>query len=392
MRCFAIGLYLLALACAPRLPDAADCRGEVLVASTASELEQRLAEATPGDCVVARGGSYAGHFVVQAGVQLVGERAAEVLLHERIAETSVLALAGTNSQAIGVTVQQSSGHGVTITAPGVRVAQLEISDCSLAALSIRCEDAGCFTDTGPIQLNEVRASRSGVGLWIGAGQVQVTSSHFVANTQQSLTGGVGVYVVNGASLTLQDTAIDDNRLGLVADGEETRVLLQDCSVAGNSERGVWGQGLRGDVQQRTSLQIEGSGSHLRGNGLCGVCALDSTGIALRDVSITDTVAVPVLIDDSQTTQIGDGISLLGATADVLVDAVTLDNNARAQALIDSAGANIVFTAHNEVLAGPGQYKVVVQNSTTVVEVPAGDLSTADELAVSAQSLQLPAFE
>ena len=94
-----------------------------------------------------------------------------------------------------------------------------------------------------------------------------------------------------------------------------------------------------------------------------------------------------VLPNGMNAEIGDGLLLLSSSG-VSVEAMELSGNARAQAIVDAAGANVVFGA-NSVDATGGQWEVVVQGGGMPVTVPAGDLSVAPLLAVPGETIVVP---
>jgi len=87
--------------------------------------------------------------------------------------------------------------------------------------------------------------------------------------------------------------------------------------------------------------------------------------------------------------VGDGVGLFGNTGDLRIDGASLEANQRSQALVDSAGAGVIFASNVSVTAGGG-LGLVVQRTTQMVDAmnvtrPAAGM----ELSVSAPTLGVP---
>ena len=79
--------------------------------------------------------------------------------------------------------------------------------------------------------------------------------------------------------------------------------------------------------------------------------------------------------------IGDGVGMFDATGDAKLDGVSIENNERSQGVIDQGAAGIIIIG-GKVEALGDQLKLVVQNTTEMVQAPSDYLSTGVTLAVS----------
>jgi hypothetical protein len=229
---------------------------------------------------------------------------------------------------------------------------------------------------------EIRRARAGV-VALGA-NVLLKDSVVSDATTTGLAGGGASYVANGGILTLEGSEVADSDFGLVADGAGTELHLRSTMVRDCGSAGVWTQGLRGTAAQ-PALTL-GETTAIAGHAGVGVVLLDSAGASIADASIRDTTLRTTVIG-GMNVEIGDGLLLLGAS-EVSVEASQLSGNARAQAIVDDAGANVVFGA-NTVDDTGGQWKVVVQNGGIPATVPAADLSVAPLLAVPGDPIVVP---
>jgi hypothetical protein len=372
-------LVLVAAACQPALPDDVDCSGRVLVADSDDSLTRSLVEAGAGDCVVLRSGSYSGDRSVPAGVVLTGERDGDVRIAGEQAPAA-LRLDHEDATAAHLAVREGSGLGLWITAPGVVVQGVQVTGFDGGAVGIRCQDAGCAGSSGWIQIEDSTLSSSRYGLGLAAGQVRLRDTRSLQHRSTGLSGGLGLFVTGSSSLDLVGGEIRDCDLGAVIDGGGARATLQDVHVTGNSDRGVWAQGLRGSTDE-AALHILGAQTRIENNGYVGVGLHDSQDVRLEAARIAATTLKPVPVELGTVQDIGDGLAVLAGSARVVVDGTTLDSNGRSQMLVDHGGDGIAIRATSAVSAGQGQYLVVVQNTTASVEVPAGLLSPVSDLPV-----------
>jgi hypothetical protein len=148
---------------------------------------------------------------------------------------------------------------------------------------------------------------------------------------------------------------------------------------------VWAQ-LLGGSAGAPSLTIENTA--ITGHAGVGVALLESSGVSIANGSITGTSRRSTVFPDGTNGEIGDGLLVLAGSAEISVESIALRDNARAQAIVDDAGANVVFGA-NSVDATNGEWEVVVQNGGATVTVPAQDLSAAPVLRVPLSEVLVP---
>ncbi len=365
-------LLPLAAACGgPAVPAAVTCDGDVHAASDDATLSAALAAAVRGDCVVLAAGSYAGPITVAtAGLTITAEEGAAP---EITSASDGLRLDGQEVRAHGLTVRGAGRHGVVIRGAGSSLTGSSIRASGEAGLMIKCEDSGCMQGgTGLIGAEDVEISGGSYGVFVSGSDASLIRTVITDSASDMLGGGTGVYAVAGAALTLESARIAGNTYGLIADGASTRVLAVDTVVEGNADLGIWGQGLRGSASL-PALELRGAGGRVVGNGVTGVGLFDSTGALVQGGEISGTLEKEVLIDLARRVRIGDGLAVLASSGEVQVASTRIADNARAQAVVDAAGAGVRFEASNAVSGG--QHRVVVQNSAQAVVVPAGDQTT-----------------
>jgi hypothetical protein len=83
--------------------------------------------------------------------------------------------------------------------------------------------------------------------------------------------------------------------------------------------------------------------------------------------------------------IGDGIGLFGGSGDVRIENASLARNARTAGLIDTGSGVIIFVGGK---VETSSLKVVVQNTTSMVQIDPSLVSMSAPLGVSAPQLPL----
>jgi hypothetical protein len=366
-------IIVAAVACSePELPEGVQC-ADVVRVETDAELASALSSAT--DCIVLAEGSYSGPIALPPNLKLVGEASASVEISGGL---PAVITANDGGAIHNVAVASAPAQGILIDAIDFTLDRTQIFDAAEAAVGIRCEDPGCLRGMITLADLEIRRARAGI-VALGA-NVQVNDSVISDVSTMALSGGGAIYVANGGVLTIDGGDISASDYGAVADGAGTELhligaLVHDCGAAG-----VWAQGLRG----APSLTIRET-TVVDGNAGVGVLALDSSGVSIEGSSITGT-SLRATVIGGMNVDIGDGLLLVSSSAEVSVDGSILMDNARAQAIVDSAGANVAFGANT--VAG-GQWEVVVQNGGIPVTVPSEDLSSAPLLPVLGEPIAVP---
>jgi len=377
MRSALIGLA--AIACGgPNLPVGVECGGVNEVGPNAG-LVTAQSSAVEGDCILLSGGSYNGPIVLPAGVRLVGEADAVVQISGGIPAV----IRGAEGGGIhNLTILSGPAQGILIEAIEFTVDRTQVFDIVESAVGIRCEDPGCLR--GRITLDGLEIRRARDGLVVLGADVLVKDSVVSDASTTGLAGGGAIYVANGGIVTLEGTEVADSDYGVVADGAGTELHLVRTTVRDCAAAGVWTQGLSGTAAQ-PALTL-GETTSITGHAGVGVLMLDSAGASIADSTIEGTTLRTTVLG-GMNVEIGDGLLLVSAS-EVSVQASVLSGNARAQAIVDAAGAAVVFGS-NTVDATGGQWKVVVQNGGIPATVPAADLSSAPLLAVPGDPIVVP---
>ncbi len=350
-------------------------------------LAQALAAATSGTCVVAQTGKYQQALSVPQGVTLVGESMGAVELAGGSDTVPVVTLAP-NAVLAGVKVTASAaGFGVSGGGKGQRLFQVSVTGGKKAGVIFWCEE-DCRTDEFS-ELTDTTITGAAVGLMTSGVRVRLKNGAVSKSSGAGLASGYGVVASAGAVLEVEGTTVEQNEsLGVLIDGASaTEATLTNVSVKENKGRGLWAQGLTGTMAAPRLRLVNAT---LERNVLAGFGARSSTGIVVTGGRITGTVTGASTGEaPGQVVMVGDGLGLFGGTGDLRVDGVSLEANQRTQALVDSAGAGVVFAPNVTVTAGSAQ-GLVVQRTTPVVEGmnvtrPAAGM----ELSVSAPTIGVP---
>lgn len=329
----------------------------ILVAS--AKLSDTLSSARAGDCVVAAEGTYAGSFVLPQDVSLAaGEGAAVVLQGDGSAGPVLRVVGGPRSSVRNVRIASSGGTGIAIEPGPAALVGVTIGGAAKDALSATCTGADC--GERPVTVEDCDLSASRTGLVASGAVVQMTRGRVADMSGPGLADGTGVVATGGAQLTLQGVTVEGNQnIGVLVDGAGTRATLEDCALRANQWSGLWVQGVvDGGVTVR--------GGDVSQNRLVGIGVLQSQGVSVTGATVQDTQAVKVAVDISRFEDVGDGVGLFQGTRDVVLDTVTLRNNARAQLLVDQCGDAVRVTS--PTLAG-GLFRAVVQRTGASVDVP-----------------------
>ena len=190
-------------------------------------------------------------------------------------------------------------------------------------------------------------------------------------------------------LDLDGVVIEKNSgTGILVDGAATRLTAKNAKVLENGERGIWIQGAEGTLDA-PALKLEGT--EVAKNKIVGVGAIDSRGIIVVGGRIGDTLAAPVVTNIAKTEQVGDGLGIFRKTGDVRVTDTVLEANARAAGIIDGSDRGIIVVG-GKITAGASGLKVVVQNTTSTVEIGEDERSVPPEpLGIAASTIQVPQF-
>lgn len=341
-------------------------------------LSDTLAAAKAGDCVILPAGTFSGSFVLPENVSLAASEGAEVTL---TGGDPVLTIKGGKRSTVqGVRVVATGLSGVAIEPGPVSLIGVKVAQAQRNALSATCTKDCVDRD---VVLTDCELTQSAVGLRVFGAKVRVERGRIAEAAGKTLSSGSGVVASDGANVSLQRVAIEQNEnIGVLLDGPATRATLDGCTIRNNTGRGVWAQGQTAPDGEAT---VTVTGGEVSGNSLIGIGARESSGLVIRQAQVLATKAVRVPIDISRFEDVGDGIGLFTGTRGATVEAVTLTGNARAQVLADGSGADVKVSG---TMSG-GLFRVVVQRQLAPVMVEAGLLDApAGELMVKAASIGL----
>ncbi len=250
--------------------------------------------------------------------------------------------------------------------PGCGVTEQTCDECgqwasvtashALHLVDVRATNVENVTVSG-FGLMTVAAVRSGM-TWttgsiadqLGVGLVSFSSTVDLANVQvrtawrnpMSDFDAIGVYATD-SDVTSTDLSVrGSDGYGMVTSGGTSS--LTNLTVAGNANAGLW-------ASRSTSFQL--SGSHFADNALGGVVVMDSSGVSIRDTTVTGTrFRLRGGGGVEATLGAGDGVLLRGTYTDVVLERVTLENNERIGLLVD-LGAMPDITFRDVSVSGSG---------------------------------------
>ena len=372
--------------CAPNLelPTGVSCSKTINAAPTTAGLIDALSRAERGTCVVAPTAQYTGSFTVPAGVILGAENGSKV---ELVGDDRAQPVISLNSGATltGVRVNSAPGVGIS-SAGGTHLLGVHVDSALGAGIVFWCEE-DCRTGDAA-ELRDVELTNDAVGLLVHGARVNTFGGKVSGSTSGALASGYGVVASNGAELSMSGTLVEGNEeLGLLIDGaQDTNVSLAQVTVQNNKGRGVWAQGLLGTMgSPRLSL----SACTVTGNRLVGVGAKGSRGLRIQGGTVGNTAIGQAQNSVGSLVPVGDGIGLFGSSGDVQIDTVTITANARSQVLVDEGSTGLVVQG-STITQGSGQFGVVVQKTTAVVQAPMINTPPmGQELPISAPTLALP---
>jgi hypothetical protein len=387
MRRLIVGVVLGLMGCGARgsLPASVTC-ARWTQASGDAALAQALSAATSGTCVVAQAGTYRQALSVPQGVALVAETGGAVELGGGSEAVPVVSLAP-NAVLAGVKVSATSADiGISGAGKGARLFQVSVSGGKKAGVVFWCEE-DCRTDDFS-EVSESTITGAAVGLVTNGVRVRLKNGAVSKSTGGSLRAGYGVVAAAGAVLEVEGTTIDQNELGVLLDGAgATEASLTNVSVKDNTGRGIWAQGLSGSM---ASPKLKLVNPTIERNVLVGLGVRGSLGVSVTGGRIAGTLTGPAMGQSGgQVVMVGDGVGAFEGTGDARLDGVVLEANQRSQALVDSAGAGIVFAASVNVTPGSALGLVVQRTTPTVEAMNATRPAVGMELSVSAPTLGLP---
>jgi Right handed beta helix region len=321
-------------------------------------LAAALNAAAAGDCVIAPEGTWVGSFTVPSDVSLAASEGERVVLKGDGSDNPVLrVMGGTRSNVRNVIIETSGGGGIAIDPGPANLVGVSISGTSRDALSATCTRGDCQGES-VLQDSELFASASGVV--VSKVALRIEGGRIAGMSGAGLADGSGVVAFDGAQLAMKSVLVEDNQaIGVLIDGADTRASLTDCAVKNNGGRGVW-------IQRATGGSVSISGGEVSGNALVGIGARDTANLTVSGTSVLNTRSVRVQVDLSTQEDIGDGVGLFSGVSNTVVENVVSRGNARAQILADGIGAQVAVRTPD---VGGGLYRVVAQRSSFTLEAP-----------------------
>lgn len=356
-------------------------------AADAAAAKTALAGAAAGSCVVLPAGTYAGPFVVPAGVVLVAQNGARATITGGTAQEPAVTL-GEGSQLAVVDVVDAVGVGVAVRASSATLSNVTVSGAKTAAVAVLCKEGGAAScASGTVTLTDVLLTKSTLGLWASGAHIAWRGGSSSNHAGTGLTAAAGVIAQDGAKLELDSVTVEKNQgVGVLIDGAATTASIKNATVNENGERGIWAQRIAGTLEA-PALTIEGT--QITKNKIVGLGAIESRGIIIVSGKIADTVAAPLVTNLAGTEPIGDGLGIFAGSTDFKID-TEFESNARTAGLIDGASERGIIIVSGKVGASGSGLKFVVQNTKADVQIPAADRSVPEKpLGISAPKLALP---
>ena len=179
---------------------------------------------------------------------------------------------------------------------------------------------------------------------------------------------------NSADILTQRLIMRDNE-GYGALHSEATAIHLDAVVEGNGDAGMW-------VQNVSFFEMAGPDTVLKRNKFGGVVAVNSSNVALSDVTIDSTELSPWLLDPENFVMIGDGVHLDKTTQGVDLTRVKLVDNERVGLLIDIgsqelSSVDIEFNEVEVAVAGVAgmPHGAILQGENSVIAPGTDDWDT-----------------
>jgi hypothetical protein len=364
------------------------CTGDGAVGDSES-LTRALASASAGDRVCLTAGVFDGSFEVPAGVTLCGAGVGVTRIIGPSDRPALRLAPGASSATVvtGVTVESSGDFGIVAVGAGavdIHDAEVRVpsngagigaeSLTMLRLTSVNVEGPVTLANAGGMPLEPtisdsatygvvavsvmtVEATDMTVGGFAYVAILAVSSNLTLTNGSITSNLGTGLLVHGGSAdlvSTRVDTALQGSRLipaynavfagnadittnGLeVSMGEGYGILQSEATAThtdllaiGNDNAALW-------IQNSGGFSL--TGGTLRGNGMAGLVALESSDVLVAEVDIEDTSLMTRVIG-TRPVMVGDGVHLLGSTTGITLDQVGLNENSRVGILVDLEGAD-----------------------------------------------------
>lgn len=242
-------------------------------------------------------------------------------------------------------------HGLVL----VRVGAATLSDVTASGFA---SFGALFVESNITWSGGGAPSNLGTGLMAWDGVVTLTGLDLSGTFEglQLLPAYGGVFA-GGADVDSTSLRVSDSEgYGLLHSEATARHI--DLTARNNDLAAVW-------LQNCDGFELSGAGTGLVGNGLAGVVAVDSSDVTIRHAHVDATVTRTVIVGETGSVEVGDGIQLVGTVQGVTLEDLTLSSNARVGILMDLAGGDPEDFAMSGVsVDGSGeQLGVVAQGGT-----------------------------
>ena len=219
-----------------------------------------------------------------------------------------------------------------------------------------------FGDMG-VQLvwSDVTWNRGGIdasvflGVVVAAGRatfVDVELTRTRADIRESFAG----LFVAGAVVESENLLVENNeRFGIVH--VQSTGHHRNAVVRGNGLAGIL-------MEQSDAVCVDGEDTVVGGNAYAGVLVRDSADVEVMDAEITTTERELRVFEDFTMAEVGDGVLALGASPNLLVRAVSIQDNERAGISVDLALGMTAPTFENVTVAASGDAVGAVAGEVT----------------------------
>jgi hypothetical protein len=357
-------------------------------------VQRALEAAVPGDEVALGACTIEGSFDVPIGVTLSGQDGTTIagsvsldndatladltvragvgtaVTAENVAQVTLerVVLVGPVTAESDVPIDPSADEWAThgIVATGVR--EVNLDDVTVRGFA---RFGALFVATNVTWTGGVIEGNHGTGMMAASGIISITDLRIAGTLATS--GIVPSYAAvfrSGARVHTEDLVVEDNEgygiLHDAADGGHVSLRAER-----NAEPAVW-------VQSTDDFALAGEGTLLADNGLAGLVATDVTSLYVADVTVRGTLLRTRIVGTGDI-EVGDGMHIVVAsTADVRLERLALEDNARAGLLLESADGMISEDAIGPItVSAGGDANGAVAQSTTAI-IPIGEWGASIE--------------
>ena len=406
--------YLSSIICLILISACANEGDAEIIAKT---LQERLADALPGDIIEAEPGTYPGPFEIPEGVTLKATAAGGVRLvfdetgyvvkmHsydspptslqdidiESKASVAIMMVGNNDVMLKNIEVKCFKGFGLaaenlsgismdTVDLVG-RIDQtnsisypidpkvypaIGVIFSSVADVQMQGVDISGFAGFGAIMnatsgswASSKIADNIGVGVLLDGGNVVLNNMDIsrIENCKQlNCSSSNEVYAlatVGGNVLTSTNLNIIDNGgIGLFM--YQSSGELADLDVSDNKKMGIWLQEVSGSGV-RKGFSLKGENNTIENNLGAALVAHSSGDIEIEDTSLSTTLLYPISETELGSEDWADGIQVVNLAGDLSLKRLTMDNNERIGLLLHGkANENATITIEDLVISGGGEF-------------------------------------